>query len=178
MVVSWENEGPESGEFFFHGKLRQKISLNARKGAQNWPSQHVNSHFLIDQPRTSALGAAVELLFCLPPVWESSSSHLGFQLNCISQLDFFHICFIFVFLRSGCLRLSSESARGHIFLSVWLLNPILWCGSPFYSSGCVHRKLPMSMHYSGNATVPNPIDVLGQSYRFPNPHHWEKFVET
>ena len=32
-------------------------------------------------------------LFCLPPVWESSSTNLGFSLKCISQLDFFHICF-------------------------------------------------------------------------------------
>ena len=91
MVVSWENEGPESGEFFFHGKLRQKISLNARKGAQNWPSQHVNSHFLIDQPRTSALGAAVELLFSLPLIWAFSSSRLGFS-QLYFQSDFFHIC--------------------------------------------------------------------------------------
>ena len=39
--------------------------LKAGKGEQNWLSQHVNSHFLIDQPRESALGAAVELLFFL-----------------------------------------------------------------------------------------------------------------
>ena len=123
MVVSWENEGPESGEFFFHGRLRQNFSLKVDNSAQNWPSQHVNSHFLIDQPRTSALGAAVELLFCLPPVWESSSSHLGFQLNCISQLDFFHICFIFVFLRSGCLRLSSSSL-GKFFLSFGIFTQL------------------------------------------------------
>ena len=139
MEVGRENECPESGEFFFHGKLRQKISLNARKGAQNWPSQHVNSHFLIDQPRTSALGAAVELLFCLPPVWESSSSHLGFQLNCISQLDFFHICFIFVFLRSGCLRLSSESATGHFPLCVIAEPHIMMWESVFFFRLCSQK---------------------------------------
>ena len=99
VEVGRENECPESGEFFFHGRLRQKFSLKVDNSAQNWLSPHVISHFLIDQPRTSALGAAVELLFCLPPVWESSATNLGFSLNCISQLDFFHICFIFVFIR-------------------------------------------------------------------------------
>ena len=93
MEVGRENECPESGEFFFHGRLRQKFSLKVDNSAQNWLSPHVISHFLIDQPRTSALGAAVELLFCLPPVWESSATNLGFSLNCISQLDLFHICF-------------------------------------------------------------------------------------
>ena len=100
VEVGRENECPESGEFFFHGRLWQKFSLKVDNSAQNWLSPHVISHFLIDQPRTSALGAAVELLFCLPPVWESSATNLGFSLNCISQLDFFHICFIFVFIRS------------------------------------------------------------------------------
>ena len=75
--MSWENECPESGEFFFHGRLWQKFSLKVDNSAQNWLSPHVISHFLIDQPRTSALGAAVELLFCLPPVWESSATNLG-----------------------------------------------------------------------------------------------------
>merc|ERR1712016_452860 len=92
MVVSWENEGPESGEYFFHGRLWQKCSLKVDNSAQNWPSQHVNSHFLIDQPRASSLGAAVELLFFLPPVWAFSSPSLGFSHNSIFQSDFFHIC--------------------------------------------------------------------------------------
>ena len=65
VEVGRENECPESGEFFFNGRFWQKFSLKAGKGAQNWFSQHVNSHFLIDQARESALGAAVELLFFL-----------------------------------------------------------------------------------------------------------------
>ena len=57
MVVSWENECPESGEFFFNEILWQKFSLKVDNSTQNWPAQHVNSHFLIDQPRTAALKA-------------------------------------------------------------------------------------------------------------------------
>ena len=91
VEVGRENECPESGEFIFHGRLRQKFSLKVDNSAQNWPARHVNSHFLIDQPRASSLGAAVELLFSLPLIWAFSSSRLGFS-QLYFQSDFFHIC--------------------------------------------------------------------------------------
>ena len=71
-----ENEGPKTREFSFHDRLWQKNSLKVEKGADNWYRQHVNSHFFSDEPSISPLGAAVQLLFSLPPVWAFPSSHL------------------------------------------------------------------------------------------------------
>ena len=107
VEVGRENEGSVPGEFFFHGRLWQKFSLKVDNSAQNWPARHVNSHFLIDQPRTSALSAAVELLFCLPPVCHLCPSDLPLAFFGFFQLDFFPTHVPYLFLLSNCMRLPS-----------------------------------------------------------------------
>ena len=70
------------------------------KGAHNWYRQHVKSNFFTDKTRKSALGAAVELLFSLPPVCHS----LPPVCHCIFQLDFseIHISYLFYSLPPIC----------------------------------------------------------------------------
>ena len=104
VEVGRENEGPESGEFFFHGRLWQKFSLKVGKGAQNWLSQHVNSHFLADQTRESALVAAVELLFFLhcfgtfpSLIWDFHTTVFPSRIS----FRFLQICFRFSCFDAG-----------------------------------------------------------------------------
>ena len=60
---------PITRELNFHDRLWQKFSLKVENSAHNWYRQHVNSLLFIDEPSISPLGAAVQLLFSLPPVW-------------------------------------------------------------------------------------------------------------
>ena len=162
MVVSWENEGPESGEYFFHGRLWQKCSLKVDNSAQNWPSQHVNSHFLIDQPRASSLGAAVELLFFLPPVWAFSHNSI-FQSD--FRLDFFHIFQTFVsHLFSSCMRLPPSLSFWPTFQFLSVCQYILmWrTGGPFFFRLCSQKianacAVSHNISYSGIVTVLSTI---------------------
>ena len=158
MVVIWENEGPESGEYFFHGRLWQKCSLKVDNSAQNWPSQHVNSHFLIDQPRASSLGAAVELLFFLPPVWAFSHNSI-FQSD--FRLDFFHIFQTFVsHLFSSCMRLPPSLSFWPTFQFLSVCQYILmWrTGGPLFFRLCSQKianacAVSHNISYSGIVTV-------------------------
>ena len=45
------------------------------KGAHNWNRQHVNSNFFSDDPSISQLGAAVEPLFSLRPIFHFPSAN-------------------------------------------------------------------------------------------------------
>ena len=85
------------------GQLRTELACSTRDLAlSHWPTSHkctgcgCRAAFL----STTSLGKFRHQFGKVPPpIWESSATNLGFSLNCISQLDFFHICFIFVFIR-------------------------------------------------------------------------------
>ena len=47
------------------------------KGAHNWNGQHVNSNFFSDDPSISQLGAAVEPLFSLRPIFHFHVQHFS-----------------------------------------------------------------------------------------------------
>ena len=47
------------------------------KGAHNWNRQHVNSNFFSDDPSISQLGAAVEPLFSLRPIFHFHVQHFS-----------------------------------------------------------------------------------------------------
>ena len=150
VEVGRENECPESGEFFFHGRLRQKFSLKVDNSAQNWPSQHVNSHFLIDQPRASSLGAAVELLFFLPPVWAFSHNSI-FQSD--FRLDFLHIFQTFVSHLFSSLPLIWANLSIPLCLPVYHI--LMWrTGGPLLAlQSSAHRIAP---HGDPIQSQPNP----------------------
>ena len=99
-VEGRENEGPITGEFSFHGRLWQKFSLKVENSAHNWNLPHVNSLLFIDEPGISALGAAVQLLFSLPPVWAFPSPHLGIPISAFFNWISFVFVPLFVFLFS------------------------------------------------------------------------------
>ena len=90
--------------FIESGQLRTELAFSTRDLAlSHWPTSHkctgcgCRAAFL----STTSLGKFRHQFGKVPPpIWESSATNLGFSLNCISQLDFFHICFIFVFIRS------------------------------------------------------------------------------
>ena len=84
--------------------------------AHNWYRQHVNSLLFIDEPSISPLGAAVQLLFSLPPVWAFPSSHLGIPISAFFNWISFVFVPLFVFLFSDWMRLPSSSL-GFPFLS-------------------------------------------------------------
>ena len=129
MVVSWENEGPESGEYFFHGRLWQKCSLKVDNSAQNWPARHVNSHFLIDQPRASSLGAASY---------------------------FSDICFTFIFLLHASPSLSFWPTFQFLSVCQYIL---MWrTGGPLFFRLCSQKianacAVSHNISYSGIVTV-------------------------
>ena len=163
MEVGRENEGSVPGEFFFSGRLWQKFSLKVDNYAQNWPARHVNSQFLIDQPRTSALGAAVELLFSPPPVCHLCSSDLPLAFFGFFQLDFFptHVPYLFLFaFACVCLHfhpiplerawkmnrighfgdsLPIESGFTYTAAVLFCLSLIFWCSSPFIFRFCAQK---------------------------------------
>ena len=63
-AVCWEME------VNFHGRLCQDLSLKVDKSVHIWFSQQMNSHFFNDQTHIIALGACVELLYSLPPIYD------------------------------------------------------------------------------------------------------------
>ena len=119
-----ENEGPITGEFSFHGRLWQKFSLKVGNSAHNWNLPHVNSLLFIDEPGISPLGAAVQLLFSLPPVWAFPSPHLGIPISAFFNWISFVFVPLFVFLFSD-------------FLQFGLSLPLIW-GFPILSFGAFH----------------------------------------
>ena len=123
-------------ELNFHGSLWQKISLKVEKGAHNWYRQHVNSHFVSDEPSISPLGAAVQLLFSLPPVWAFPSSHLGIPISAFFNWISFVFVPLFVFLFSDSMHLPSSSLgfpfpsfgafpSPHLGLSIYCIFPLI-----------------------------------------------------
>ena len=77
--------------------------------AHNWNLPHVNSLLFIDEPGISPLGAAVQLLFCLPPVWAFPSPHLGIPISAFFNWISFVFVPLFVFLFSDSMHLPSSS---------------------------------------------------------------------
>ena len=96
-VEGRENEGSKTAEFFFIGRLWKKFSWKVGKGAHNWNRQHVNSNFFSDDPSISQLGAAVEPLFSLRPIFHFPSANFPLLcsafFNWISLQIIFYICF-------------------------------------------------------------------------------------
>ena len=96
-VEGRENEGSKTAEFSFIGRLRKIFSWKVGKGAHNWNRQHVNSNFFSDDPSISQLGAAVEPLFSLRPIFHFPSANFPLPcsafFNWISLQIIFHICF-------------------------------------------------------------------------------------
>ena len=107
---------PITRELNFHDRLWQKFSLKVENSAHNWYRQHVNSLLFIDEPSISPLGAAVQLLFSLPPVWAFPSPHLGIPISAFFNWISFVFVPLFVFLFSDWMRLPSSSL-GFPFLS-------------------------------------------------------------
>ena len=108
LEVGWGNEPPESGEFFFNGRLWQKNSL---KGGSKCTELVSSTRKLApgqDETSKSALVAAVELLFCLPQFGTMSSS-VWDNLSTVTATAFpSWISFIFapIGFLSGCMLLS------------------------------------------------------------------------
>ena len=106
--MGWGNEPPESGEFFFNGRLWKKNSL---KGGSNCTELVSSTRKLAPgqvETSKSALVAAVELLFCLPQFGTMSSS-VWDNLSTVTATAFpSWISFIFapIGFLSGCLLLS------------------------------------------------------------------------
>ena len=96
-VEGRENEGSKTAEFFFIGRLWKNFSWKVGKDAHNWNRQHVNSNFFSDDPSISQLGAAVEPLFSLRPIFHFPSANFPLPcsafFNWISLQIIFHICF-------------------------------------------------------------------------------------
>ena len=106
--MGWGNEPPESGEFFFNGRLWQKNSL---KGGSKCTELVSSTRKLApgqDETSKSALVAAVELLFCLPPFGTLPSSVWDFLSTVTATVFPSWISFIFapVGFLSGCVLLS------------------------------------------------------------------------
>ena len=99
---------PITRELNFHDRLWQKFSLKVENSAHNWNRQHVNSLLFIDEPGISPLGAAVQLLFSLPPVWAFPSPHLGIPISAFFNWISFVFVPLFVFLFSDSMNLPSS----------------------------------------------------------------------
>ena len=120
----------------------------------------MNSHFLVDQPRTNALGAAVELLFSLPLIWAFHSTVFSCQISCWISFTFF----TFIFL----LHASPSLSFGPTFQFLSVCQYILmWrTGGPLFLRLCSHKianacAVSHYISYSGIDTVlstfPNTI---------------------
>ena len=144
---------PITRELNFHDRLWQTFSLKVGNSAHNWYRQHVNSLLFIDEPSISPLGAAVQLLFSLPPVWAFPSSHLGIPISAFFNWISFVFVPLFVFLFS---RLNEPS-----FLQIGLFLPLIW-GFPFPSFGAFHL-----LHF--------PFDFL---YRVGHGWPWALIIST
>ena len=99
--------------------------------AHNWNRQHVNSLLFIDEPSISPLGAAVQLLFSLPPVWAFPPLIWAFRFQHFST-GFLSFLFRYLFSSSQteCVFLPPVWAfpSSHLGLS----HPLIW-GLPFTS---------------------------------------------
>ena len=131
---------PITRELNFHDRLWQTFSLKVGNSAHNWYRQHVNSLLFIDEPSISPLGAAVQLLFSLPPVWAFLPLIWAFRFQHFST-GFLSFLFRYLFSSSQtqCTFLPPVWAfpSPHLGLSL----PLIW-GFPILSFGAFH--LPVS----------------------------------
>ena len=102
-------KGLKQGNFPSMADCGKKCSLKVENSAHNWNRQHVNSLLFIDEPGISPLGAAVQLLFSLPPVWAFPSPHLGIPISAFFNWISFVFVPLFVFLFSDSMHLPSSS---------------------------------------------------------------------
>ena len=170
-----ENEGPKTGEFSFHVRLWQKCSLKVENSAHNWNRPHVNSLLFIDDPGISPLGAAVQLLFSLPPVWAFPSPHLGIPISAFFNWISFVFVPLFVFLFSDSMHLPSSSL-GFPFPSfgafpsphLGLSHPLIW-GLPFTSFLRPAHHFPLRVLHAGcwNSLYSRRYTFLGHFSKEP-----------
>lgn len=162
-----ENEGPKTGEFSFHDRLWQKFSLKVENSAHNWNRQHVNSLLFIDEPGISPLGAAVQLLFCLPPVWAFPPLIWAFRFQHFST-GFLSFLFRYLFSSSQteCVFLPPVWAfpSSHLGLS----HPLIW-GLPFTSFLRPAHHFPLRVLHAGcwNSLYSRRYTFLGHFSKEP-----------
>ena len=127
---------PITRELNFHDRLWQKFPLKLGNSAHNWNLPHVNSLLFIDEPGISPLGAAVQLLFSLPPVWAFPSPHLGIPISAFFNWISFVFVPLFVFLFSDSMNLPSSRLgfsfpsfgafpSPHLGLSIYCIFPLI-----------------------------------------------------